>query len=159
MQVFIFDRDITNNAQFYCDKHVVKIPLEITQILCTSVRVLNGYNEDDIYKITHKNHPWCKFGYSSEEAFIYLYNLGYSLFKEYTYRYNRTHKSEVILTRCLEIIEYKNRDVDFDSLTFPLCIPEQYKTKDAIESYRNYCLGEKHHIGKWTNRPKPYWWK
>jgi len=40
-----------------------------------------------------------------------------------------------------------------------LAMPDQYKSDDPIESYRNYCIHEKHYA-KWEKgRDKPEWWQ
>jgi len=36
-------------------------------------------------------------------------------------------------------------------------MPDQYKSQDAVEAYRNYYLGEKAGFAKWTNREIPEW--
>lgn len=39
----------------------------------------------------------------------------------------------------------------------PLCMPDAYRSGDAVKSYRAYYMGEKAHILKWTRRGVPYW--
>ena len=38
-------------------------------------------------------------------------------------------------------------------------MPDKYKIDDPVQSYRNYYLGEKAHLAKWTKRDVPNWWK
>ena len=41
----------------------------------------------------------------------------------------------------------------------PQCMPDEYKDKESsITAYRNYYLGEKKYMAKWTKRHKPIWW-
>jgi hypothetical protein len=44
---------------------------------------------------------------------------------------------------------------------FALAMPQQYKTDDAVESYRNYYMSEeKQKIASWKKRrEKPEWYK
>lgn len=36
-------------------------------------------------------------------------------------------------------------------------MPEKYKVKSVVESYRNYYLGDKAYFSKWKNRETPEW--
>ena len=44
---------------------------------------------------------------------------------------------------------------------FALAMPDEYKTKDAVESYRNYYMSEeKQKIASWKKgREKPSWYR
>ena len=42
MNIFLLDTDITKCAQFHCDKHVVKMPIEYAQLL-SAVMIHYGY--------------------------------------------------------------------------------------------------------------------
>jgi len=53
MNVFVLDEDPVLSANL-CDKHIVKMPLETAQILCTVARS-KGHNAP--YKSTHIKHP------------------------------------------------------------------------------------------------------
>lgn len=158
MQVFLLDEDMQKNAESYVNKHIVKIPLELTQVLCTSLRE-NGYSCENLYKSTHVKHPWCKFAQASSQNFLYLYNLGLILFKEYSFRYERKHISEEVLNRCFLLSGLKNDiDLTFNKFDFPLCFPEKYKKNNVVESYRDYVINEKLQMGVWKKRKKPEWW-
>ena len=39
MNIFVLDRDLVKSAQAHVDKHIVKMPLETAQLLCTARRV------------------------------------------------------------------------------------------------------------------------
>ena len=39
----------------------------------------------------------------------------------------------------------------------PLCMPDKYKTRSVVKSYRAYYKGDKKQIAKWTKRTKPTW--
>jgi hypothetical protein len=36
-------------------------------------------------------------------------------------------------------------------------MPDEYKVKDVIQSYRNYYIGAKKSFVSWKNRDVPYW--
>ena len=57
MNIFVLDYDPELAAQMQCDKHVVKMVLESTQMLHT----INAKHElPYTYKPTHMNHPCVK---------------------------------------------------------------------------------------------------
>ena len=63
MNIFALDNDVKVAAQWHVDKHVVKMPLETAQMLCTARHELGEKPESIPYKVAHKNHPctiWCR---------------------------------------------------------------------------------------------------
>jgi hypothetical protein len=43
---------------------------------------------------------------------------------------------------------------------FALAMPDEYKVDgDVVKSYRNYYIGSKQHIAKWTGREAPEWYR
>jgi hypothetical protein len=76
------------------------------------------------------------------------------LCKEYTYRYGKRHKSQDIIEWCL-VNKPNIPDVDFTDP--PKAMPDEYKVKDVIESYRSYYREAKKSFVKWKNRDIPDW--
>ena len=73
-------------AQHQCDKHIVKMALEICQLLSTAVRILEPklFAENSIlYKITHKNHPMSIWVRTSRQNFEWTIEHGLELFAEF----------------------------------------------------------------------------
>lgn len=68
MQIFILDND-RQTSKFLDDKRLPKMVLETAQILCSALKP-----EDSPYKITHYNHPCCKWVRESESNYIWLLN-------------------------------------------------------------------------------------
>lgn len=129
--------------------------LETTQLL-NNAMIAGNSDYIPVYKKTHYNHPasiWCR---DSKSNFAWLVDLGLALCTEYTYRYNKKHK-------CQDIIEFfseykQSINLPNVGLTeFAICMPDQYKTEDAVESYRKYYIGEKAHIAFWKKRSAPDW--
>jgi hypothetical protein len=152
MNIFILDTDIEKCAEYHCDKHVVKMILETTQLLCTANNLLGGKSP---YKSTHTNHPCAIWARESRSNWLWLHDLGMSLCREYTHRYGKLHKCQYVLEH-LKIPKSRH----FNSITmtpFALAMPNEYKTKDPVESYRNYYINEKKDLHKWTKRNKPFW--
>lgn len=137
----------------HCDKHVVKMILETAQILCTCHWMNNSKAQ---YKPTHKKHPCVLWACKSRKNYLWLCKLGIELCKEYTYRYEKIHKSQEVIEWC-----YKNPPKLPRKKFSKLCqaMPEKYKEKNSINAYRNYYIGEKLKFSKWTKRKKPFWIK
>jgi hypothetical protein len=95
MNVFILDKDLNKNAEYFCDKHIVKQILEQTQLLC-SVYYFTDNIPENIYKLTHKNHPCSVWVRQSLSNWIWLRDSTFALCREYTYRYNKIHSCEII---------------------------------------------------------------
>lgn len=149
MNIFWLDTDLRKNAEYYCDKHVVKMITEYAQMLSTANR-LNGLDEG--YKITHLNHPCNIWVRESLYNWKLLRLMAYHINEEYYYRFMRPHKSFEVI-KSLHIPPIK----DIGLTTPPLCMPDKYKTENIINSYRNYYLGDKKDIAKWNHSKKPDW--
>jgi len=154
MNIFVLDTDVKRAAQAHVDKHCVKMVLETTQLLNNAL-ITGSSNYDPVYKQTHKNHPCSIWAAESIDNFNWLTNLGLALCEEYTFRYSKIHKCQPIIQRFSSLAN----DLPKIGLTpFQLCMPDQYKVDDAVESYRNYYRGDKAYIAKWSKRNQPSWW-
>lgn len=156
MNIFWLDNDPKKSVQYYNDRHVVKMILEYTQILCT-VKHLRGEGHLVPYRATHQNHPCVKWANQGWNNYVELHSLAFDLCDEYTFRYGKTHK-------CFHILERLNYPSSIPILSSavpkPLAMPDQYKVPgNPVESYRNYYMGDKRHLASWKNRPVPDWWK
>lgn len=157
MNIFVLDKDPIDAAQAHCDKHVVKMVLESTQILSTLHHLYGDVGKLAIepYRKTHESHPCVKWAGETSENFNFLVELTEALFDEYSYRYDKTHASEKVFN----IVRVRPHGIPTGDLTqFALAMPEIYKTIDPVESYRAYYRGEKRDFAKWTHRAEPYWW-
>jgi hypothetical protein len=157
MNIFVLDTDVVKCAQYHVDKYCVKMILETTQLL-NNAAIVNHSDYQPVYKQTHKNHPCSLWAGKSQENFDWLISLGLALCNEYTYRYNKTHKCEAFI----KAFKYGNSRLSFPKIgltPFALCMPDEHKISDAVESYRNYYRKDKAYIAKWTGRDIPNWWK
>ena len=158
MNIFVLHRDPVVAAQMQCDRHVVKMVMESAQMLCTAVNVLGG---ETPYKTAHVNHPCSVWARQSLGNFIWLYDHGMALAKEYTHRYGKVHKSQDVIQHCLK--QWAQNDTvqlnDPRTTPHPLCMPDEYKTTDVVESYRSFYIGDKSRFAQWNKtRPAPQWW-
>ena len=103
MNIFVLDVIPRIAAQYHCDKHVVKMILESTQILSTVIQ--KQFPNTELYKATHINHPCTIWAGNSKQNFQWLYNLTIALGHEYTKRYGKIHKSINVATNCYTYIE------------------------------------------------------
>ena len=108
------------------------------------------------YKLSHKNHPCAIWVRQSLTNYLYLCELGLELCKEYTYRYGKRHKSQDVIEWCID----NKLSISDKGLTEPpKAMPEEYKVKDIILSYRNYYMGAKSGFTTWKNRKIPDWFE
>lgn len=151
MNIFWLDKNPEVNVKYYLDKHVVKMITEYAQLLSTACR-LSGVPCG--YKVSHIKHPCAIWVRSSLSNWRYLKELSSYLHEEYKYRYgiNKTHKAYSVILNLKEPMI-----IDKGFTTPPQCMPFTYKGEDYIIAYRNYYIGEKAYIAKWTGREVPSW--
>lgn len=145
--MFILDTDPNIAATYYCDKHVVKIPLEIAQMLCSAFDI----DKNPPYKRTHYNHPVTKWIRSSESNYKWAITHGLAICKEYTVRYGKRHKCEDIIEWCRSNMG----SINFASVELtehPKCMPDECKIGDVVASYKNYYVTKKMGFAKWKTK-------
>ena len=156
MNIFILDYNVEECAKAHCDKHVSKMILESAQLLCTAINVLAG-EQVTPYKTTHTNHPCAKWARESNSNAIYLYELMSQLNQEYYFRYGRQHLSYLKLEEN-KIFDLILKYLPKGEFTTPaLAMPDEYKTSNVVESYRNYYREAKQHLHVWAKRGQPAW--
>jgi hypothetical protein len=154
MNIFILDWDVKKCAEYHVDKHVVKMILETAQLLCGVHHMTPQVTPQVPYKLSHKNHPCAIWSRESLSNYLYLCELGLELCKEYTYRYNKRHKSQDVIEWCLVNLP----NIEDKGFTEPAkAMPDEYKVKSVVESYRNYYCGEKNGFASWKYRDTPEW--
>ena len=180
MNIFALDSDPAIAARYNCDKHVVKILLEISQLLSTAHRVLDGelinglsatgrrqkqyvHSNSALYKATHTNHPSAKYCRDSADQYLWAAKHLAALCAEYTFRYGKVHKTQQIgLVDWLCSNVPRNISTKPFELPYP-AMPDKYITSDTVESYRNYYIGDKRHLASWdgkiNSRNVPPWYK
>ena len=83
-------------ADAHCDAHVLKMIVEITQLLFTFLNRI-GVHLPNAYKPTHANHPCCLWILGGAANFDWLLKLGLALCARYTDIYGKTHACEAKL--------------------------------------------------------------
>ena len=159
MNIFTVDHDPTVAAQQLCDKHIVKMPLETAQMLCTAHRELDGDEYADkvgLYKRAYWNHPCTVWAREASQNYYWLLRHFLALGDEYAFRYNKKHKS---VSDLYILLSRPPKNIPLKAMTpVAQAMPDKYKDDDPIVAYRNYCINEKHYA-KWERgRDKPAWW-
>ena len=154
MNIFWLDTDPSKCAKYMCDKHIVKMILETAQLLCSAFKTSKVIPP---YRVTHYNHPCAIWARTSKQNFEKLYEYGICLSNEYTYRYERVHKSLAVIEWCYMNIYH----VVFEGITEtepPQCMPDEYKHAALVTAYRTYYIHKQTKIKMtWMNRQKPKW--
>jgi hypothetical protein len=152
MNIFVLDKDPIKAAEMHCNKHIVKMPLEVAQMLCSA------FNQGDApYRRTHYNHPCSKWARESKQNYLWLIQHGYALCVEYTARYNKHHKSEDIIKWCALNIDKLNLP-DIGLTEFAKAMPDECKVSNVVLSYRKYYLMYKKDFAVWPAGKTPEWW-
>ena len=149
MNVFYLDTDPMLAARYQLDKHVVKMPLETAQLLCTAVNLNGGTTPNQTSHANHQSAVWAR---SSKGNFNWLKSHGIWLCNEYQWRYHKTHK-------CLQIIDTLTDELipDGPFTEPPQCMPDFCKQQNTVQAYRYYYNSVKYKIAKWKNRDPPEW--
>lgn len=177
MNIFVLDNNPSIAAQYHCDKHVGKLAIESAQMLCMPHNLkcrpskLGGIpiapyksgmplltKTGKIRIGAHVNHPCSVWARASIYNYKWLLTLGIELCKEYTYRYNKRHKTEDILLWLQNHINDLTLP-DIPMTPFVQCITSGIQRPWAVDAYREYYIQDKKHIAKWTKREKPYWYR
>ena len=156
MNIFVLDEDVRKCAEYHNNSHCVKMVLETAQLLCGVHHMTAQVTLQVPYRLSHKNHPCSIWARECIENYIWLCNLGIELAKEYTFRYDKRHKSQDVIEWCIENKPQLRKNLELTP--FALAMPDDYKSSDAIESYRRYYIIDKSHIANWKKRIKPLWY-
>lgn len=148
MNIFILDYEPIQAAKYQCDKHIVKMILESAQIMCT---IAHRNNLEARYKPTHINHPCTIWAGDYSDNYSWLSEHALALCSEYTYRYNKIHKSQDVI----ESLLYISKKLKKGCSDFVKCIPDNFKKDCVVESYRAYYKTKDFAV--WSKSEKPFW--
>lgn len=128
--------------------------VESAQLLCTVAHKQGIVGAP--YRLTHKNHPCVLWIERSMQNWLWALEHSFGLSSEYTYRYDKHHKSANAIRWASKYIP----DLPNVGLTpFAQCMPDTFKNIDAVIAYRSYYLAEKARFARWNKTRKcPNWW-
>lgn len=174
MNIFFLAATPSEIADMYCDQHVVKIILEICQMLYTAwffsgeshvVADCAPFNKSGTargYRPAHKGHPMTMWVASSRANYIFAADIALALAKEYTERYGKIHSCQVHaewlkgnLPSHFELRKspkayYATRDVPSGLTPVPECMPDEYKTPSIIDAYQMYYMVDKMEFARYS---------
>ena len=134
MNIFFLSTNPELAVLDHCDKHVVKMVLETTQMMCTAHRLLDGDVAADamgLYKTAYANHPMTKWVRENQFNYAWTYRLLKELCNEYTYRYDKVHatQSKGILDALQKVPENICNGTETGRTVPPMCMPDKYKNR------------------------------
>ena len=168
MNIFYLCHKISRCARWHCDKHVVKMILETTQLLYTAHWVLDGQpdfstapkrkgsEERGYLSIKNKKHPSAIWARASLDHYAWLCQFGLALCDEYRFRFGdkKKHACEDHLMWLYE------NPPNLEPLGWsqpPQAMPDEYKNSNSIIAYRNYYRKGKKELLTYTKRHAPHW--
>ena len=108
-----------------------------------------------VYWGVHHKHPCTLWTGRSLDNWSWHIEHALELASEFRKRYGKKHKSQKVI----EWVSELNPDLHNIGLTrFALAMPDEYKGKSVVESYRRYYINEKRYFAKWKNSTPPIWW-
>nr|MDB4346141.1 pyrimidine dimer DNA glycosylase/endonuclease V [bacterium] len=156
MNIFVLDENPKIAATYVLDKHAVKMPTESLQMMST---IADHLGFDSPYKPVMLNHPCTIWARESKQNFEWLKTHAIALCHEYTKRYNRIHKCELVIKeyntvwdRLLSILP------DIGLTPFAQAMPDYCRDSTAVKAYRDYYMIEKSHIATWKTET-PTWFR
>ena len=166
MNIFFLSLVPREIAELSCDQHVVKIQLEICQMLYTAwfysgeeayVSEHAPFTKDGSrrgYKPAHKKHPMTMWIASSVDNYMYACDIGIALADEYTRRYGKTHTCAQHLRWLKENVpshfeERRSETAYYSSEGIPECMPDAYRCPSVIEAYKKYYTTEKSQFARY----------
>ena len=161
MNRFIVDEDPHIIARSLCDQHVVKMPLEEAQMLCTAIWHHAPYyaDENDLYKPVHQKHPCTLWAMHSRSNYGYAFALYLCMLTEYTYRYGKIHGA----SKHAKVLGNAHKFLPELGITkHPQCFSgmDELKTDEflPINAYRAFYRADKLKFARYNKgRPMPEW--
>jgi hypothetical protein len=163
MNIFVLDEHPATSARYHCDKHIPKMCVELFQQLGSAV-IRHGAKPEQMpltskgtpLKGGYHNHPCTRWCGDSRLNFMWAVTHALALCEEYTRRYSKVHSCEKGLNHLADM-QYMIQGEQFTP--FAQAMPDQYKSHDAVYSYRQYYLHEKKSFAKWEKLNNiPDWW-
>jgi len=164
LNIFVLDKDPILAAHYHCDKHVVKMCVELYQQLGSAV-IRYGATPAQMpltakgapLKESYPHHPCTLWVGTNQANFKWASEHALGLCWEYTARYDRAHFCEAGIDHLRKMIHMLPEG---ELTPFHQAMPAQYKNADdVVEAYRNYYIGEKWRFAKWAKiNNTPYWW-
>ena len=184
MNLFLISPNARRAARRHCDKHVVKMILEATQMLYAAWGDIRAPCPEGLepYRRTHYNHPITKWVRADSKHYQFTCEFALHLCDEYTRRYGKIHacraRIERLQTKCPSFgpcllcapngpngpngPKIAHTGLPRGIRWFPLAMPEhcfvrdQEGTLDAVRSYKRYYMHKRTQMTmKWNRKDTP----
>jgi len=183
MDIFILHENPKEAAIMHCERHILKMIIEHTQMLAAAYyhtigisrkkeiaenqekvsQLFKGFprkdedGNDKPYAITHVNHPCTVWTRESLTNFNWLLDCTKYMCEEFTYRYGGKHSVEFIIDW---MYENPPNLKDIGLTEFAQAMPDVYKSDSATEAYRKYYAYKTTYMKvNWKLEERiPNWW-
>lgn len=169
MNLFLLSLDRKQCVRWYADKHIVKMILELAQLLYGVWGVSEHPDWRQMapeggYKTTHINHPIAVWMRQSKNNYNFAASYAYPMLEEYTRRYGKIHGCQKHLYWLITNVPPMLPDEPLTQM--PQAMPDEYKVRDrcgtmedTILAYKAYYIGFKVKNIKitYTNTEWPEW--
>jgi hypothetical protein len=159
MQLPFFDFDLQTNVIMMPDKWVIKLSIEVAQLIATSYTIeqldqapktLTGKVRSNL---SHKRHPITRWANLSLSNWIHSLNFAFTTIEEYKYRYEKGDPFHIDFLRWCQNNIPKLPDIGFTEPYKPI----GYEELETFQAYRKYFIDKKQHIAAWRKRETPHW--
>lgn len=153
MNLFLLSLDRRQCVRWYADKHIVKMILELAQLLYGVWGVLENsewrnFAPTGSYKVTHINHPIAVWMRQSKENYKFAASYAHPMLAEYTRRYKKIHACTHHLDWLVSNIPSNLPDGPLTQM--PQAMPDEFKVRDGcgtmedtVSAYKAYYIGFK----------------
>jgi len=163
MNRFIIEETPQEIAKSLCDQHIVKMPLEEAQMLCTALwhHAPDYAEEHDLYKPVHQKHPCTLWAKRNRSNYTFAWQLYACMLDEYTNRYGKIHGASKHLHVLLEGRQFMPSSPAGGMTAHPQCFSghDDLKTDEffPIEAYRAFYRVDKLRFARYKYTQKPQW--
>lgn len=184
MNIFATRTDPYLAARDHIDSHVLKMPIEYSQLLATAHRVLDGrpgtinhprkglidYEwvldaSEEVEPIlplaSHQNHPVGIWARECSANYEWLYQLYLATGAEFYRRYRQDGGPEHASMRHADRLQYFPENIPFsDKRTpFAMAMPDEFKSDNPVLAYRRYIIeGKRPELHEWREPANPPYW-
>lgn len=156
MNLFVVNENPVTCAMVLDDRRVVKMTVEVAQMLSTVVRGLDvdlGAFEKDIYRATHANHPCTLWVGATRGNFEWTVAYGVALATAYRLRFGKQHKSLKTIGACAQ---FAANLPEGERTQFVNCTADFKDEDDVFKAYKMQ-LSKKWYEAWDHGRKRPKW--
>ena len=160
MNRFIIEDRPYTIAKSLCDQHIVKMPLEEAQMLCTALwhHAPDYAEKHDLYKPVHQKHPCTLWAMETQWNYSFAFGLYRCMLNEYENRYHKKHGASKHFIPLMKGFYLMPKGA---MTKHPQCFSghDDLKTDEfyPIEAYRKFYIVDKSKFARYKYTEKPKW--